>query len=93
MNWRMLLQVAEAMGPDNRWLCSECQRKNVEDQEALFRHYVKNGGAKDFADRFNEAIGDMNKWYCSEFYGRDIQDKVILWDYYMKYRKPIEGRA
>ena len=90
MDARVRLQLAEAMGPLNRWFCSQAHRRRVDDPELLFRHYVKSGGAEDFARRFAEAMGLDNRWYCSQFYGREIQDPEILWEYYMKYSRSEE---
>jgi hypothetical protein len=84
MDMRVRLQLAEALGPINRWFCSQAHRCRIDDPELLFRHYVKSGGAKDFARRYREAMGTDNRWYCSEYYRRDVQDPETLWDYYMK---------
>jgi hypothetical protein len=52
MNRRIRLQIAEALGPTNRWFCSEAHGCEVRDVELLLTHYIKNGGAEDFARRF-----------------------------------------
>ncbi|HEY8750459.1 MAG TPA: hypothetical protein VIM11_20915 [Tepidisphaeraceae bacterium] len=83
MNLRVRLQLAEAFGVVNRWFCSEAYCRPIEDKELLLTYYIKSGGARDFADRYEEAMGTLNRWYCSEFYRRDIQDPYILWDYFV----------
>ena len=85
---RVRIQLAEALGPVNRWYCSQACGRAVQDPDLLLSYFVKSGGAKDFADRFNEAMGPLNRWYCSEFYQREIRDPEILWNYYVNY-----GRA
>lgn len=85
MDFRFKLQLAEARGALNRWYCSQCHCRQIDDDEMLMRYYIKSGGAKDFARRYEEAMGMLNKWYCSEFYGRAIGDPEILWDYYMSH--------
>jgi hypothetical protein len=85
MDARIRLQLAEAFGPINRWFCSEAYGCEVLDLELLLTYYIKSGGARSFAERFNQATGKVNRWYCSEFYRRDIRDPETLWDYYMKY--------
>jgi hypothetical protein len=79
------MQLAEAVGPVNRWYCSQAYCRRVEDPELLLVYFIKSGGAKDFGDRFEKAMGALNRWYCSEFYARDIRDPEILWDYYVNY--------
>ncbi len=86
MNVRTRLQVAEALGADNCWYCSQVHGYRVEHAEQLLEYFIKSGGAKDFADRYEDAMGALNRWYCSEFYGRDIRDPEILWHYYKEYR-------
>ena len=85
MNVRTRIQLAEALGSDNRWYCSQAYGAKIDDPERLLRYFIKSGGARDFADRFAQAMGAVNRWYCSEFYGREILDAEILWDYYMTY--------
>jgi hypothetical protein len=83
MDFRLHLQLVEAFGPENRWYCSESYGREVNDPELLLIHYIKSGGAADFAERFRQAMGATNRWYCSEFYGREIRDPQILWEYYI----------
>jgi hypothetical protein len=85
MDLRFRLQLAEAFGPINRWFCSEAYGREIDDPELLIIHYIKSGGAADFAERFDEAMGRLNRWYCSEFHGREISDPQILWDYYVSH--------
>jgi hypothetical protein len=86
MNFRLQAQLKEALGADNRWYCSQKCCQSIDDAEALMRHFVKNGGAVDFARRFADAMGHLNRWYCSQFHGFEVQDEETLWNYYMEYR-------
>ena len=83
MTCRCRLQLAEALGPTNRWYCSQARGYPVDDREMLLAYFIKSGGAADFAARFNEAMGMQNRWFCSEFYGREIHDPQTLWDYFV----------
>ena len=85
MDFRVVLQLAEAFGPVNRYYCSEAYQRPVEDLELLLTYYIKSGGAEDFARRYSQAIGQVNRWYCSQFYRRDIRDRETLWEYYVHY--------
>jgi hypothetical protein len=85
MDFRVRLQLAEAFGPVNRWDCSEFHGREVDEAELLLTHYIKSGGADDFARRYDQAMGAMNRWYCSEYYRREISDPQILWGYYMSH--------
>ncbi|HEX4796297.1 MAG TPA: hypothetical protein VH370_21080 [Humisphaera sp.] len=82
MGCRLRIQLAEALGPVNRWYCSQCHGYPVTDPELLLIYFIRSGGAENFARRYNEAMSPKNRWYCSEYYGRDIRDPQILWDYY-----------
>jgi hypothetical protein len=81
-NLRVRLQLAEALGAHNRWFCSQAHCRDVQDDELLVVHYIKNGGASDFARRFDEAMGPQNRWFCSEYYREDVRDPLVLWEYY-----------
>jgi hypothetical protein len=83
MELRVRLQLAEALGSNNRWFCSEFYGRKIEDPELLLCYFIRSGGARDFCRRFNEAMGRENRWYCSEFYRRDIRDPEVLWEYYI----------
>ena len=83
MCFRIRKQLAEALGPVNRWYCSQAFGRPVDDPDALLVYFIKSGGAADFAARYDAAMGPLNRWYCSEFYGREITDPNILWNYYM----------
>jgi hypothetical protein len=85
MHLRVRLQLAEALGPINRWFCSEAFAYEVEEEELLVAYYIKSGGAADFARRWDHAMGMLNRWYCSEYYRREIRDPEILWDYYINH--------
>ena len=91
MHIRLRLQVAEALGSDNRWFCSQAYGRPINDPELLLRYFVKSDGARDFADRFDEAMGSLNRWYCSEHYRRAIDDPETLWAYYNARACPIAG--
>jgi hypothetical protein len=82
------VQLAEAFGPVNRWYCAQAHGRPVDDPETLLVHFIRAGGAADFAARYDEAMGPLNRWYCSEFYGREVRDPETLWDYYMQSRQP-----
>ena len=81
--FRLRKQLAEVMGPVNRWFCAQAYGREVDDPETLWVHFIRNGGAEDFAFRFDQAMGPHNRWFCSEFHGHDIHDPEILWNYYM----------
>jgi hypothetical protein len=83
MNFRLRMQLAEALGHVNRWYCSQAHGYPVDDPELLMCYFVRSGGAIDFARRYDEAMGAKNRWYCSEFHGRDIRDPKTLWTYYL----------
>jgi hypothetical protein len=83
MNVRCRIQVVEALGPVNRWYCSQAYCRPVNDPELLLTYFIKSGGAEDFAVRYEDAMGPLNRWYCSEYYGREIRDPETLWNYYM----------
>lgn len=93
MDFRIRLQLAEAQGPDNRWHCSKAHGRRIDELELLLRHFIKSGGARDFAERYEQATGPMNRWYCSEFYGQDIRDPEVLWDYYINYSRVQASRS
>jgi hypothetical protein len=90
--FRVRAQLAEVFGPVNRWYCSQAHGRPVEDEEALLVYFVRSGGAKDFADRFDEAMSALNRWYCSERHRRDVREPEILWNYYMTYRLAGPGQ-
>jgi hypothetical protein len=92
MHFRVRLQLAEALGPENRWYCSEAFGREIDDPDTLLTYYIKSGGAADFARRYTQAMGVLNRWYCSEFYRRDIRDPEILWEYYIDHA-PVRGAA
>jgi len=84
--------LAEALGPTNRWYCSQARGYPVDDRELLLAYFIKSGGAIDFAARYNEAMGAKNRWYCSEYYGRDIREPQILWDYFLNHAQTANTR-
>jgi hypothetical protein len=81
-DFRVRLQLAEAFGPVNRWFCSRAYGYQIDDEHLLLTHFIRSGGAKDFAERYEQATGPVNRWYCSEFHGHEISDPQILWEYY-----------
>jgi hypothetical protein len=85
MHFRVRVQVAEALGPLNRWYCSQAYGRPVDDPELLLTYFIKSGGAADFADRYAQATGPINRWYCSEFYRREVRDDETLWNYYVNH--------
>jgi hypothetical protein len=85
MSFRLRKQLAEALGQVNRWYCSQAHGRPINDPELLLSHFIKSGGARDFARRYALAMSSANRWYCSEFYRREIRDPETLWDYFMKY--------
>jgi len=60
-NDRIRQQLAEALGPDNKWFCSQKSGHEVTDPETLVKHYIKNGGAEDFARRCNSPPPPENR--------------------------------
>jgi len=87
MGCRLRIQLTEALGPVNRWYCSQHHGYPVTCPERLLIYFIKSGGAADFARRYNEAMSPPNRWFCSEFYGHQIDDPQILWDYYNAARR------
>jgi len=85
MHFRVRVQVAEALGPLNRWYCSQAYGRPVDDPELLLIYFIKSGGAGDFADRYAQAMGPINRWYCSEFYRHEVRDDETLWNYYVNH--------
>ena len=92
MHFRTQIQLAEALGPVNRWFCSQAYGRAVSDPELLLKYYIKSGGAADFALRYDEAMSALNRWFCSEFHRREIHDPETLWNYYMSCGKPQPQR-
>lgn len=87
------MQLAEALGPDNRWFCAQALGKTVDDPETLLKYFIKSGGAEDFAARFDEAMGPLNRWYCSEHYECEISSPEILWKYYISRGTVVTGTS
>lgn len=83
MQFRTRVQLAEALGPVNRWFCSQAYGYAVQDPNLLLTYYIKSGGAADFALRYDEAMSAHNRWFCSEAHRREIHDPETLWSYYM----------
>ena len=44
-------EVQEALGPDNKWYCSNKYGYEVTDPDKLLTYYIKAGGAKNYRDR------------------------------------------
>jgi hypothetical protein len=51
------MQLAEALGPVNRWFCSQCYGREVTDPDELLEYYIKHGGAEAFARRKAQLAG------------------------------------
>ena len=83
MHFRLRKQLDEAFGPVNRWYCSKAHGRPVDDPNLLLTHFIKSGGAADFAARYDAAMAPLNRWYCSEFHRREVRDPETLWNYYM----------
>ena len=88
MQFRTRVQLAEALGPVNRWFCSQAYGFPVQDPELLLTYYIKSGGAADFALRFDQAMSTLNRWFCSEYHCREIHDPETLWHYYTSCGQP-----
>ena len=56
MDFRTQLQLDEACGALNCWFCSQAYGRPIEDPETLMRHYIRSGGAADFAKRYAHAM-------------------------------------
>jgi hypothetical protein len=89
---RTQAQLAEALGPVNRYFCSQHFCCEVSHPDRLLEYFVKSGGATDFARRWTEAMGSDNKWYCSEHYRHRVDDPRVLWNYYMTHSKAREDK-
>ena len=85
MHVRLRLQMAEVLGPDNRWYCSQTHGRPVEDPETLWIYFIRSGGAADFARRYADAMSAANRWFCSEHFGYQVDDPELLWHYYMRH--------
>lgn len=70
MDRRIRHQLAEAFGPTNRWFCSEAHGFEVRDAELLLTHYIKNGGAEDFARRFEQGLTTTDAEHLDELVAR-----------------------
>ena len=85
MDFRTWLQITEALGPVNRWYCCERIQIAFLSPDKLMEHYIRFGGARDFAFRFSGAMSELNRWYCSEFHHRDVRDQRMLFKYFMEH--------
>jgi len=48
-------QLHEALGPVNKWYCSQCYGFEVTDPDVLLAYYIKHGGAWQFRQRHLQA--------------------------------------
>ncbi len=48
---RLLLQIEEALGPENRWYAGEKLGRSPTESEAIL-YYIENGGAESFSKRY-----------------------------------------
>jgi hypothetical protein len=46
-------EVAEALGPDNKWYCSEHFGREITNPEILICYYIKHGGPEQFRKRLS----------------------------------------
>jgi hypothetical protein len=88
LHHRVRMQLAEALGPVNRWYCSQKCGREVINPDELLTYFVRSGGAEDFAARYVAAMSADNRWYCSQYYKRDVCDPQTLWDYYISCGQP-----
>ena len=56
------MQLEEALGPVNRWYCSQRHGYDVRDPDKLVEHYVRNGGAESFSRRFRIPVPSEHQW-------------------------------
>ena len=63
MEWKQYVrgQLAEALGPDNRWYCSQYYGFDVQNPNKLLEYYIKHGGAADFRRRRDERHDRRNE--------------------------------
>jgi hypothetical protein len=59
------LQLEEALGPVNRWYCSEHYHRDITDPNLLIEYYIKHGGAEQFARRRAGLAGGTNGVHSS----------------------------
>ena len=45
-------QLHEALGPVNKWYCSQCYGFEVTDPDTLLAYYIRHGGAWQFRQRY-----------------------------------------
>jgi hypothetical protein len=43
-------QIEAALGPENRWYCSEFYGREITDPDILLEYFIKHGGADAFGD-------------------------------------------
>ena len=41
-------QIEAALGPENRWYCSEFYGREITDADVLLEYFIKHGGAEHF---------------------------------------------
>jgi len=49
-----LAQLKEALGDDNRWFFFKTHNRNPNNDTELILHYIENGGATGFRERYND---------------------------------------
>ena len=54
-------QMQEALGPVNKWYCSQYYGYEVRDPECLLRYYIQHGGASNFRQEHLSEIGDRSQ--------------------------------
>ena len=50
-------QVREALGPVNKWYCSQCYGREITDPEMLLRYYITHNGGSHIAPTYANAKG------------------------------------
>ncbi len=40
------IQLRQALGPENKWFCSEFYGREITDPDTLLAYYIKHGGAE-----------------------------------------------
>ena len=57
---RLQRQIDAALGPENRWYCSEFYGCEITDPDTLMEYFIKHGGAEAFREaeeRYGAVVG------------------------------------
>ena len=61
-------QMQEALGPVNKWYCSQYYGCEIQDPECLLRYYIQHGGASHFRQehltKFSENVGSSTQTHA-----------------------------